>query len=320
MVGGFNRRFRAQSVLKLRRLDTMTPDFPYLGHIFALVTALIWAVSVIFFKKSGENVHPIALNLFKNLLGFVLLIPTIYLFGENFTGQFTSGEIFLLLVSGALGIGIADTLFFKSLNLLGAGLTAIVDCLYSPSIIILAYFWLGEKLSVLQIVGVIVIISAVLTISRTEEKVGITGRNLLSGILYGAIAMGTMAVGIIIIKPLLDRSPLMLLTELRLAGGIVVLLIVLLFHPGRRKILSPPMTLRGWQFTLSGSFLGAYAAMILWLAGMKFTQASIAAALNQTSNIFIFVFAALFLKEPITPRRLAGIMIGIAGAFIVTFG
>jgi len=98
----------------------------YLGEIFAFVTAIVWASAVILFKKSGETVHPVALNFFKNLLAMVLLLPTIYFFeGWIFKG-FTGDEIALLLVSGALGIGIADTFFFKSLNLLGAGLSAIL--------------------------------------------------------------------------------------------------------------------------------------------------------------------------------------------------
>jgi drug/metabolite transporter (DMT)-like permease len=53
---------------------------------------------------------------------------------------------------------------------------------------------------------------------------------------------------------------------------------------------------------------------------MKFTQASTAAALNQTSNIFVFIFAALVLKEKITKIRVAAISLGIAGAFVVMFG
>ena len=50
---------------------------------------------------------------------------------------------------------------------------------------------------------------------------------------------------------------------------------------------------------------------------MKSTQASISAALNQTSNIFIFILAALFLGERITPVRLFAIILGITGAIIV---
>jgi len=63
------------------------------------------------------------------------------------------------------------------------------------------------------------IISAVLTISRADRNGNITGRNLLLGILWGALAMFTMAIGIVMIKPLLDRSPLLPLIEIRLFGG-----------------------------------------------------------------------------------------------------
>jgi len=66
--------------------------------------------------------------------------------------------------------------------------------------------------------------------------------------------------------------------------------------------------------------LGAYLSTILWMGGMKFTKASVAGALNQTANIFIFIFAAIFLKEPITKVRLLAIILAIGGAFMVFFG
>jgi drug/metabolite transporter (DMT)-like permease len=164
------------------------------------------------------------------------------------------------------------------------------------------------------------IISAVLTITRADKSGLISRQNLLLGILWGALAMFTMAIGIVMIKPLLNRSALFPLSEIRLIGGGLILAVVFLFHPRRKQIATPHLTRRGWIYLLIGSFLGAYCALLLWLAGMKYTQASIAAALNQTSNIFIFIFAALFLKEPITRRKVAGIILGVAGAFIVTFG
>ena len=71
---------------------------------------------------------------------------------------------------------------------------------------------------------------------------------------------------------------------------------------------------------VSGSFIGTYIALLLWLAGMKFTQTSTAAALNQTSNIFVFIFAGMFLKETIDSKRIIAITMGIAGTFLVTFG
>jgi drug/metabolite transporter (DMT)-like permease len=107
-------------------------SIPYLGEMLALLTAITWSFGVILFKKSGETVHPIALNLFKNILAMTLLLPTMYLFGETLILPAPKKDYLLLLISGALGIGICDTLFFKSLNLVGAGMSAIIDCLYSP--------------------------------------------------------------------------------------------------------------------------------------------------------------------------------------------
>lgn len=262
--------------------------------------------------------HPIALNTFKNMLAIILLIPTIYIAGIDLFRDASGSDYLMLLLSGALGIGIADTFFFKSLNLLGAGLTAIVDCLYSPFIIILSVLWLGERLDGWQVLGVILIVSAVLAATRTPGS--ISRRNLILGIIYGILAMGFMAVGIVSVKPILVRSPLLWVTVVRLVGGAIVLLLVLTLHPKRRLIIGSLRDSRGWKYTITGSVLGAYLALLFWLGGMKYTQMSIASALNQTSNIFMYIFAAWFLKEHLNWKMTIGIVAGVIGAFLVTFG
>lgn len=295
-------------------------NLPYLGEILATFTAITWATAVILFKKSGETVHPIALNLFKNSLSFLLLIPTLWIVGQTLFHQASWSEYGLLLFSGAIGIGVADTLFFRSLNLLGASLSAIVDCMYSPFVILLSVLYLGDVLDVWQIVGVVLILAAVLAVSK-RGAVKISRQDLIKGIALAATAMFLTAVGIVIVKPLLNRSPLMWVVTVRMIGGVVILLLIMVFHNKKRKILSSLNNRQGWAFTLSGSFMGAYVAMILWVAGMKFTeQTSIAASLNQTSNIFVFLLAVFILKEPLTPHKIAGIAIGVTGAFLVTFG
>ena len=289
----------------------------YYGEILSLLTAVVWAAAVVLFKKSGEKVHPIGLNFFKDVFAIALLVPTMLLTAKSLMPDVPLSDWLILLGSGALGIGIADTMFFQSLNILGAGRSSIVDCLYSPFIIGLSILWLGESLNTLQIVGVAMILSAVLAISGEKETDHLTRGQLLLGILLGVLAMAAMAVGIVIAKPVLDRNELLWVTTTRLAGGVLVLVIFLLLHPERLTILRSIATPGHRRYTLAGAFLGGYLSMIIWLAGMKFTQASISAALNQTSNIFIFILAALFLHERITPVRLFAIIIGIAGAIIV---
>ncbi len=298
----------------------MLLDLPHLGEILALSCAIIWAIAVILFKKTGETVAPVGLNLFKNVLALVLFVPTSLALGIALLPGASINDYLLLLASGVLGIAISDTLFFKCLNLLGAELTAIVDCLYSPFIIGLSVIFLADKMSTLQIFGVFLIVSAVLGVSGIGNRKSISRRTLMSGILVGVLAMASMAVGIVMIKPLLDNSPLLWVVEVRLFAGCVGLGIYLLLHPGGKKIISSVLVTRNWQYMLPGSFLGAYLSMVIWMGGMKYTQTSIASALNQTSNVFVFILAAFLLKEPVNLVRIVAIILAFAGAFVVSFG
>jgi drug/metabolite transporter (DMT)-like permease len=295
-------------------------EIPYFGETLALTTAVIWSVAVILFKKSGETVHPLGLNLFKNTLTMLMIPPTMLIFGRTLLLPVPLNDYLLLMVSGVLGIGIADTLFFKSLNLLGAARSAIVDCLYSPFIILPSIFWLGERLTVIQAGGALLIVSAVLTIGREKGLVEITRRQLITGILLGAAAMLTMGVSIVMIKPLLERSPVLWAIEIRLIGAAVSLFVILGFHPKRRDVVASCLELKSWKYMVPGSILGTYIALMFWIGGMKYAPASIASALNQTNNIFVFILAALFLKERITRYKVAGIVMAVIGVFLVVLG
>lgn len=292
-------------------------ETPYFGETLALATAVVWSVSVILFKKSGETVSPLGLNLFKNTLTMLLVPPTMWIFGQKLFLPVPPYDYLLLMLSGVLGIGIADTLFFKSLNMLGAARSAIVDCLYSPIIILLSIFWLGEKLTLLQAAGAVLIVSAVLTIGREKGLVEITRRQLIIGILLGIAAMFTMGIGIVMIKTLLERSPVLWAIEVRLIGAAVSLFVLLGFHRNSREVIRSVVKVNSWKYMIPGSILGTYIALMFWIGGMKYAPASIASVLNQTNNIFIFVLAALFLKEEITRYKVAGIVMAVIGVFLV---
>jgi drug/metabolite transporter (DMT)-like permease len=191
--------------------------------------------------------------------------------------------------------------------------------MYNPFVITFSYIWLHESLAALQLLGALLIIIAVLiaTTKRRGNKVPTT--RAIYGVMYGILASAAMAGGVVIMKPLLNTYSVIWVAQIRLVGGMLVLALVLLLHPRRKGIVDSLIQTRNWHYTLGGSFCGAYLAMIIWIAGIKYTQASIASALNQTSTIFVFIFAALMLKEPMTLRKTIGIGLAFVGAFLVSF-
>jgi len=295
-------------------------SIPYIGEILSLMAALLWAIAIVLFKKSGESVHPVALNTFKDTLAMVLYVPTLAVAGVSLIQDYPASDYVLLLVSGVIGIAVGDTLLLKSLNTIGAGAAALVACLYSPFIIGLSYVWIDERLTWIQLLGVVLIVSAVLETTRMSDNPKSDIRRRLAGIGWGVLAQAAMAVGVVMIKPLLDEAPVLWVLEVRLIGGVAALLLFLAVNPARTRILSTLMVRGSRRYTVSSSLIGGYLAMVCWLGGMKLTKASIAAALNQTNTIFVLVFAALVLRERITPGRVLAIVMAVAGALLVTFG
>ena len=88
--------------------------------------------------------------------------------------------------------------------------------------------------------------------------------------------------------------------------------------PARRRELRPLLEVRNWWRLAPGAIMGSYVSLLFWLGGMKFAQASTAAAINQTSTLWTFLLAALILKEPATKARLWALAFGMAGVALVS--
>ncbi len=296
--------------------DTLA-GYRSLGEVLAIVSGLVWAVAVILYKVSGRNVHPLGLNLFKNVLALVFMAPTMFLLGERLWPAVPPKSVGLLLLSGFLGIAVSDTFFFYSLNRLGASIVAIVDCFYSPFVIGLSFIILGERMAAWQLIGVALIISAVLAASRSSDNgAPLARKDLVLGMIFGVLAMFFVAVGIVIVKPVLATESIVWATLVRVVGGTVPLVLLIPLLRERRAILRPLFEPANWKAMVPASFFGSYLSLILWLGGMKYAKVSVAAALNQLNTIFIVVLAAVFLKERLGWWKVAAVALAFLGAYL----
>lgn len=294
-------------------------SYSHLGEVLSVGSGFIWAVSVLLFRVSGRAVHPISLNFFKCGLSTFLLILTMIALGLPLLPPLPVRDYGLMILSGFLGIALSDTLFFYCLNLLGASLTAIVDCLYSPFIIIFSVLFIGERMSSHQVGGVILILAAVVLISAKKGEAMPPRQKLVLGLGLGVLAMLTQAAGVVVMKPLLGRSPLLWATLLRTGTAAAVLGSFLGLHPQGRRLCKSLAAPSNWRAMVPGSFLGAYVGLIAWMAGMKYIFASVAAPLNQLHTIFVFVLAALFLREKITLAKMVSLILAALGATLVSW-
>ncbi len=240
-----------------------------MGLFFALMTAVMWAAAIIYLKRSGETAPPFALNLFRVALSSALLAPTVVIAGQDLFYPAPLRDYLILIASGVVAIAISDTFLLMALNRLGAGIMAIVDCLYAPFVVLFAFIMLGERLGIAQWAGMALVIVGVLIAARHEPPRGTTRRQILVGSLFGVLAMMTVAFGIVLAKPVLERSPILWATTIRQFGALIVMIPAALLLPERRGIFGLFRPMRSWKYMVPATLLGSYLALIFWIGGMK---------------------------------------------------
>jgi DME family drug/metabolite transporter len=282
-----------------------------------MTNAVLWAFVVILFKISGAKISPLSLNLFKISIGFVFLVVTALIMGQSLFPKIDPQIYLLMAISGILGIGIADTLFFQCLNLLGASRSAIVECLYSPFIILFSFIFLNERLTLGNGIGAVLVISSLLFISGEKRIDPLPKKALLHGALAGAISMATMGFGIVIIKPMLSDLPVVWVAMIRMFFGVASLAIFSFFQSDCKKTWSIFIPQKSWKIAFPACVLGSYGTMLLWIGSFKFASANVAGILTQLSVVFTVIFAYLFLKEPLTKKKVLSVMLALLGSFLV---
>jgi drug/metabolite transporter (DMT)-like permease len=282
----------------------------------ALGCALAWAVAVISFRRL-EKLPPTAVNLFKNAVATALLLLTMAGLGRAPDLGRSAGDWLSLVVSGVLGLAVADTLFLAGLRRIDASVAAVADCAYSPTVVVLSAVFLDEPLAAGLLLGGPLVVLGLLVVShRRRDDTRPIDRTGLGLVIAGVV---TTAVGVVVAKPALDRSDLLEATTIRLASGSIALLVFEIARGKREEVLSLFRPQPAWRAALVATFFGTYVSMILWLGGMKYGTASRAALLNQMGAIFVLVLSRVS-GEAVPARRWIGAAIAVSGVAVILLG
>jgi drug/metabolite transporter (DMT)-like permease len=159
--------------------------------------------------------------------------------------------------------------------------------------------------------------AGILLVTWKSRRRSVDSENVRKGVLYGASAMFLMAVGIVLVKEILETRSFLWTTEIRLAGGITGMLIYIVLRrrvAEVRRHFAQPLP---WKWIGAASFLAAYVSMMMWLAGYKLIPASEASILNETANAWIVFLAWLMLGESIDRRKVFGLLLTSAGVAVM---
>jgi len=286
-----------------------------LGEFLSLLCALLWAFAVILYKKAGDHFNAYEMNLFKSAFVLLLMIPTVLITDGYLIPTMSQFQFWIIMVSGFFGIMLADLFYLRALQLIGASLTGITGSLYSPFVVTFSLFYLGEVLQFWQYIGMMLVLTGVVLVGYRKKSLQIE-HPPIRGFVYATLAVFFTALGIVLIKPVSNELPFFWIILIRSFGGFITMVVYGVILKKSLSILHV-IKAKGGNWLILGAFIGQYLSMMIWVAGYKYTSASIASILNETASIFILILSFLLLNENLTKRKILGVVITISGVAMV---
>lgn len=143
-------------------LDIISGQFKYSlkGVILALICAIFYAFMNIYSEERLEGIKPLAINAYSTLFSLISLM--IYKFPMFvFRGELTKSVIFYTTILAIFCEIIPLTLLYAAIKHIGSLKVSIIGNLEIPTAMLLSFFILQEQITSTQIIGTVLVISAI---------------------------------------------------------------------------------------------------------------------------------------------------------------
>ena len=201
-----------------------------IGILSAFGATLSWTYACSIWRTQTNIYKPIEINFLKNVIAFIVFSPVILIFNYS-----THYKYFLILIlSGIIGIGLGDTFYLKSLNLIGTRKTLSIETLSPLIAAITGTLFIDEHLDINAWIGIVIVSGALVKIIRKKSYLldkdsnYVTSNNSLGKYIYSLLSVLCAVIASLLSRFVLTESDLTPIstTEIRLFGSIVFLCLI----------------------------------------------------------------------------------------------
>ena len=289
-----------------------------IGEFVALSGAILLAAGSLFYRKVVEETDVVSANMIRIIPAILFYIAFLIIFRrvENLL-NINAISLIIIFLSAILSQGLADTLQFRSFQLIGvARSVAIVDT-YPLFVAFIAFTLLSEKLTVVLQLGTVVIILGIWLLSREKGEWG-KMTNIKLGIALSISASFCYASAIIIVKKLLTSFGIIELNFVRMPMAFLVLLILSFLKREKGKWWK--CSGRVWKYLILGSLCTLCVGNMVLLLAIQMIGATKMASLSSTEPLFTILLSYIILREKIARVTVLSALIIVFGTWLVVIG
>lgn len=288
--------------------------------IFAGLTSILAKIGI---KQTDSNV----VTAIRTVVVLIFAWAMVFFAGSWHTIGSISVHTFIFLILSGIATGASWLCYFKALQMGDVNKVAPIDKSSTVLTMLLAFLFLGEKLTVLKGISVLLIFTGTMLMIARSKKAGEQPENgekktyvpddkggHSRWLLYAVLSAVFASLTSILAKVGIDGVESNLGTAIRTCVVLVMAWIVVFVTGKQNEIRS--VTLRdGFFICLSGVATGAS-----WLCYYKALQtgpASVVVPIDKLSIVITVIFSYLFLHEKLSWKALGGLLLIVAGTLLL---
>jgi len=301
-------------------------DSSLMGESAAVLTSCLWTASSIFFTSAGRKFGSFSVNAYRTLMAIGLLACAHIVFLGTFLPLATEGQWFWMGLSGVVGLGVGDFGLFAAYVTIGPRRAVLIQASAPIFALLGAYFILGETISQLALVGIVITLIGIVVVileeeEKPEEKIAAKPRKAF-GVLFGVISAMGQGFGAALSKKGMYFGVSVAMNPL--SAALIRMLLAGVFVWTSAVFARKLPTLRravkdkdGMKSTAAGAVVGPFLGMTLSMVALADTQTGIAQTLMSLMPVFIIPVIWIIYKERTSWRGILGALIAVAGVAIL---
>jgi len=296
----------------------------YIGEIAGIATAVFWTVTSMSFQVATRRVGSLNVNIIRLVLAFIFYMLYMRMSRGIWLPTDASPEAWKWLgISGLIGFVLGDFFLFQSYAFVSVRISMLMMSLAPPVAALLGYIILGERFTLLNTVGLLLVLSGIAMVILNRGDKTESNRRFkypLKGILLafgGAVGQGS---GAVLSKFGMGSYDAFSASQIRVIAGVLGFSLIFTLTRKWKGVFSTVKDIKAMKPILIGAFFGPFIGVGLSMVALQHTSAGIASTLMATVPVFILLPSVLFFGEKLTWREVLGAFVTVGGIAVFFIG
>ncbi|GMA64257.1 DMT family transporter [Alicyclobacillus fastidiosus] len=275
-------------------------------YILLMLTSLLWAGNFVTGKFLVGHASPLTLTDLRWAIADIFLVPVVWISDKKLFPPLRA--LVPLVFMGLTGVIFFNVFTYLALTRTTPDNVGLLSALNPIAIAIASFIFLKEKLSVRQVIGMVVSLCGVVVVVTKGRISGLTHFQVNSGVWLMLAAVGMWGLYAVASRSAMKYvSPYMA----TLWAGLLGVLFMLPFD--LPKLTSVQLNTPFWSSILYGAIGGTVVAMILWNIGIQRVGETKSGMFLNFNPIFTAALAYVLMGETVHVSQIVGTLIVIAG-------